>query len=264
MLQKLKYLFTPNAKVPSSSFFKILVVELLLTIFLWNYNKSAHFPGPIEVIEAIPSLFQGGNFLNQLFTSFFLSMSAILFSVVVSLFISYLSRLPVGGPISVIVTKFRFATYSGLVFIFCMMFPSGTLFKVFSLSFATIPWIVTACLSEFDKTENSKFIQLRTLGMSEWAILREVIVLGKLDKVLEIIRQNYAMIWMMIATVEAVYISEGGVGALLEMMRKYLSNLPSMMAIQLIVLCLSACMDNIFQLLNKIIAPWASLSNEKK
>ncbi len=262
--QKFKYLFTPNAYVSSMSFVKILIVEVIVLLLIWQYNESAHLPGPLKVVEAVPGLFQNNNFLNNLLTSFFLSVSALIFSILISLFISYCSIMPIGKPIAILLTKFRFSAFSGFVFIFCMIFPSGFIFKIYSLSFAVIPWIITGALAEFSEVDRIKYIHLRTLGMPEWKIAREIIIYGKAAALSEIVRQNYAMIWMMIATVESVYISEGGIGALLEMLRKYLSNLPAMLAIQLVVFVLAIFVDNIFKSINKSLYPWAFIQNENK
>jgi len=262
--KKLKYLFTPNATVPTSSFMKIMLIEIVLLLVLWHTNQSSHFPGPIEVVNAIVDLFVKNNFLNNLLTSFFLSIAALVYSVLVSFAISYASVMPVGKPFAVLMTKFRFSAFSGFVFIFCLMFPSGFLFKVYSLSFAIIPWIITGAIAEFDDIDKVRYTHLRTLGIPEWKIARELIIYGKAAKMSEIVRQNYAMIWMMIATVEAVYISEGGIGALLEMLRRYLSNLPQMVGIQLTVFILAIFMDNIFKNINRSIYPWAFMRNEHK
>ncbi len=264
MKQKLKYLFTPNAQVSSSSFRKIMFVEILVILLIWHFNQSNHLPGPLAVISAIGDLFLKNNFLNNLLTSFFLSISALVFSVFLSLIVSYCAVMPIGKPFAVLLTKFRFSAFSGFVFIFCLIFPSGFIFKVYSLAFAVIPWIITGAISEFDDVEKMRYTHLRTLGIPEWKIARELIIYGKAAKISEIVRQNYAMIWMMIATVEAVYISEGGIGALLEMLRKYLSNLPQMLGIQLTVFILAIFVDNIFKSMNKSMFPWAYMQNEHK
>lgn len=262
--KKIKYLFTPNAGVPSSSFMKIMLIEIMFLLFLWHINQSSHLPGPTAVFNAILDMFVNNNFLNNLLTSFFLSISALIYSVLVSFAISYASVMPIGKPFAVLMTKFRFSAFSGFVFIFCLMFPSGFLFKVYSLSFAVIPWIITGAISEFDDIDKIRYTHLRTLGMPEWKIARELIIYGKAAKMSEIVRQNYAMVWMMIATVESVYVSEGGIGALLEMMRKFLSNLPQMMGIQLTVFVLAIFMDNIFKSINHSMYPWAFMKNEHK
>lgn len=264
MKEKIKYLFTPNAYVSKQSFIKIMIIELAFLLIIWHFNSSSHLPGPVEVLKAIPLIFLENNFLNNLLTSFFLSISAMFLSVFISMIISYGNIIPAGKPIALITTKFRFSAFSGFVFIFCMMFPSGFIFKVYSLCFAAVPWIVTGNLAEFDEIDKIRYTHLRTLGIPEWKIARELIIKGKMANVFEVVRQNYAMIWMMIATVEAVYIGEGGIGAMLEMFRKYLSNLPSMLAIQLVVLILAMIVDNLFKATNKSIFPWAFSQKENQ
>ncbi len=264
MKEKIKYLFTPNAQIPDSSFRKLMLATIVVLLLIWQFFESTYLPGPIKVTNAISDLFLKNNFLNNLLTSFFLSISALIFSVLISFFISYCSIMPIGKPFAVLMTKFRFSAFSGFVFIFCLIFPSGFIFKVYSLAFAVIPWIITGAISEFDDIDKKQYIHLRTLGIPEWKIARELIIYGKAAKMAEIVRQNYAMIWMMIATVEAVYISEGGIGALLEMLRKYLSNLPQMLGIQLTVFVLAIFMDNIFKSVNHSMFPWAFKNNEHK
>lgn len=261
--EKIKYLFTPNAYVSQKSFLKILIIEIIIILCFWEYNSSTYLPGPVDVGKAIPELFIKNNFLNDLLTSFFLSLSALFLSVVISMIISYWSITPSGKPFATIVTKFRFSAFSGFVFIFAMAFPSGFIFKIYSLSFAVIPWLIDSNMVTFGEIEKMRYTHLRTLGIPEWKIARELIVYGKIASVFEIIRQNYAMIWMMIATVEAVYISEGGIGALLEMLRKYTANLPQMLAIQFTVLILAIVNDYGFKSFNKFAFPWAFLKNEK-
>ncbi len=121
MKQKLKYLFTPNAQVSSSSFRKIMFVEILVILLIWHFNQSNHLPGPLAVISAIGDLFLKNNFLNNLLTSFFLSISALVFSVFLSLIVSYCAVMPIGKPFAVLLTKFRFSAFSGFVFIFCFI-----------------------------------------------------------------------------------------------------------------------------------------------
>lgn len=264
MKESFKSLFTPNVAVSTKRSIQIIIVEFLLLLFVWNWNKSAHLPGPLDVVHAIPRLFTEYNFLDNLLTSFFLSLAAIFFSSIFALLISYLSQIPVGRPIAVLTTKFRFSAFSGFLFMFFLMFPSGFLFKCFSLAFAVVPWVVTGNLTEFNDIEKMRYTHLRTLGISEWKIMRELIVYGKFNTVLELIRQNYAMVWMMIATVEGVYISEGGIGASLEMFRKYLSHLPDIMAIQIIVVAMAIVTDFGMSKFIKMLTPWAYLKNERQ
>ena len=262
--QKLSYLFTPNARVTSRSFIKIMVIEVIFLLMLWQYNSSVKFPSPIAVVKTIPELFLEQNFLNHFLSTLFLALGALSASIFFSLLISYASRLPIGKPFAILTTKFRFFTFSGFVAIFNLALPGGMMFKCFSLVFMLVPWIVTASLTEFSSIENMRFIHLRTLGVNEWVILRELIVYGKWPQIKEIFRQTSAMLWMMIASVEMVYVNEGGVGALIEMKRKYITYLPMILGIQLLIFLFSIFWDYLINQYNKASSSWAYLSNEKK
>ncbi|HEY4336197.1 MAG TPA: hypothetical protein VGM89_09875, partial [Puia sp.] len=67
-------------------------------------------------------------------------------------------------------------------------------------------------------------------------------IVGKADQVLEVVRQNFAIAWMMITMVEGLNMSEGGIGALLIKYNKY-NDLPHVLALQAIVLGLGLCFD---------------------
>ena len=105
---------------------------------------------------------------------------------------------------------------------------------------------------------------MRTLGFPEWKVAREVIIYGKFAKALQIVQQNFALVWTMIATVEGVYIGEGGIGSLLELKRKFLANLHLLIGIQFTVLILAVLVDYVLTWINKNATPYEYMSNENK
>ena len=56
--------------------------------------------------------------------------------------------------------------------------------------FGITVFFVTSMLSVIQGITKNEFNHARTLRMNEWEVVKEVIVLGKLDQVFEIIRQN--------------------------------------------------------------------------
>ena len=69
-----------------------------------------------------------------------------------------------------------------------------------------------------------------------------MIIVGKADQVFEIVRQNFAIAWMMITMVEGLNMSEGGIGTLLIKYNKY-NDLPHVLALQVVVFGLGLCFD---------------------
>ena len=61
-----------------------------------------------------------------------------------------------------------------------------------------------------------EFDHARTLGCNRWETLWEVIIKGRFDYVIELVRQNLAIVWVMIVTVESILIAAGGLGTLIK------------------------------------------------
>lgn len=107
------------------------------------------------------------------------------------------------------------------------------------------------------------FDHSRTLRMSEWRVVWEVVVLGQFDQVLDIIRVQSAMLWMMLPMVEGYFRFEGGVGTLMLTEAKHL-NLDSVFAIMFVVLVIGFVQDWILGQFRGIVCPYAELGKERK
>ena len=103
----------------------------------------------------------------------------------------------------------------------------------------------------------------RTLRMGEWRVVWEVIVLGQIDKVFDVLRQNAAMGWMMLTMVEGIVRSEGGVGTVL-LDQNHHFRLAAVFAIQLTILMLGLLQDYGIGLSKKLLCPYAELTLERK
>jgi NitT/TauT family transport system permease protein len=44
----------------------------------------------------------------------------------------------------------------------------------------------------------------------------EVVIKGRIDYVIELVRQNLAIVWVMLVTVESILIAAGGLGVLIK------------------------------------------------
>src|SRR5258706_162560 len=82
----------------------------------------------------------------------------------------------------------------------------------------------------------------RTLGMTEWRAVWEVVVLGTADRALEALRQSAAMGWMMLTMVEGIVRSEGGIGAMMLNENKHLQ-LDAVFALIVVVLLVGVAQD---------------------
>ena len=122
--------------------------------------------------------------------------------------------------------------------------------------------MVTSFASIVISIPKSEFDHARTLRMSEWRTVWEVVVLGTIDKMLDAIRQNAAMTWTLLTMVEPYIRSEGGVGVLLSDQNK-LFNLPKVFAIQITILLMGLFQDWVLTTFRKIACPYADLTLER-
>ena len=110
--------------------------------------------------------------------------------------------------------------------------------------------------------DKQQFELCETLGYNRWQTLYEVIIVGKADQVFEIIRQNFAIAWLMITYVESLSLSEGGVGALMYKYNKY-NDLPNVIAVQLIIFLLGLFFDFLLGAVRGWLFPYTKLQTQQ-
>jgi NitT/TauT family transport system permease protein len=235
-------MFKPFAIISKRAFLLMVMLQVLFVIVLWQLQPGGLIPGPLRVLEALGKLLSAGSFYDNLFASLLLTLKALLYSIVLTLLFSYLSVLPFFRPAAEFIVKCRYLTLTGLIFIFTLLTKDGGALKQSLLVFGIVPFFTTSFLAVILRTPAQEFELCQTLGYGRWEMLYEVIVVGKADQVFEVVRQNFAIAWMMITMVEGLNMSEGGIGALLIKYNKY-NDLPHVLALQAIVFGLGLCFD---------------------
>jgi ABC-type nitrate/sulfonate/bicarbonate transport system permease component len=127
--------------------------------------------------------------------------------------------------------------------------------KMYLLMFGITPFFVTSFLSVIQSTPPEERWKGYVNGLGRWGTLWEVVVVGKLDMLFEVMRQNFAISWMMITMVEGYAMSEGGIGTLLIKSNKYL-DLSPVFAMLFVVLSLGLLFDWGLSLLRNILFPY--------
>jgi NitT/TauT family transport system permease protein len=108
-----------------------------------------------------------------------------------------------------------------------------------------------------------EFDHARSLRMSNWRAVYEVIILGKADEAIEVLRQNAAIGWMMLTMVEGLVRSEGGIGTLMLNEGKHF-HLDAVFAIQLTILFVGWVQDKFLGFIKNLLCPYANLTLERK
>jgi sulfonate transport system permease protein len=235
-------MFKPFEKISRRNFGLMVLAQLATTLIVWQLAGGGLIPRPFKIAEALAQLLVSRQLADNLLVSLMLTMQALFYSVLITLVFAYLSVIPFFNSLALFIVKCRYLTLTGLIFIFTLLTKDGGQLKLSLLLFGIVPFFTTSFLSVIQRIDRQEFELCQTLGYSRWQSLYEVIILGKADQVFEIVRQNFAIAWMMITMVEGLSMSEGGIGVLLIRHNKY-NDLTHVLALQVIIFAIGLCLD---------------------
>lgn len=236
----------------------MVAVQVATTLVLWHATSDGLIPRPGKVAEAFLHLLSTSMLMDNILVSLVLTLKAMLYSIVITLLFSYLSVLPFFRSIALFLVKCRYLTLTGLIFIFTLLTQDGSQLKLSLLVFGIVPFFVTSFLSVIVHINKQEYELCKTLGYNNWQTLYEVIIIGKADQVFEILRQNFAIAWLMITLVEGLSMSEGGVGTLLIKYNKY-NDLTNVLALQLVIFMIGIGFDYLLGSLKRWLFPYTKL-----
>jgi len=139
----------------------------------------------------------------------------------------------------------------------------GHTLKLALLVFGMTVFFVTSMAAVILDLPKERFDHARSLGMSEWRVVWEVVILGTADEAFEVLRQNAAIGWMMLTMVEGISRAEGGIGAMLLNQNKHF-HIAEVFAIQIVILAVGIAQDYAIGALRSLFCPYAVLTLERK
>jgi NitT/TauT family transport system permease protein len=256
-------LFWPNRAIDKVMFLGVAGGWVGLGFVVWLASPWASLPGPGEVFGALRSLWWEHGMGPELFTTLGLIGHALFLTVVISLVLSYATVINFFRPLVAAVSKLRFLGLTGLVAPFTLMTGGGYDLKVVLLTFGMTTFFVTAMAQVVEDIPREQFDHLRVMGASETRMLWEVVILGTLDKALDILRQNLAIGWAMITMVEGISRAEGGLGAMILNQNKHFK-LAEVFAILFVILAVGLVLDYLMALFTRLVCPHSVLEKVKR
>jgi NitT/TauT family transport system permease protein len=250
--------FLPNRVISTNTMRLIIAVQALIALGIWWSSPFPVLPQPGEVLAALQRLWLVEGLGPELGTSFRLNLEALVLTTLISLLLSYLTVLPVFRPPVTAISRGRFLGLIGQSFVFMLVIGGGHPLKVSLLVFGMTVFFVTSMAAVVEEIPRDRFDHARTLRMSEWQVVWEVVILGTADKAIEVLRQNAAIGWMMLTMVEGISRAEGGVGAMLLNQNKHF-HLAEVFAIQLLILAVGMAQDYGIGVLKRMVCPYAEL-----
>lgn len=251
-------MFKPFEKISRTTALTLVTLQVIVLLSIWQSVPAGLIPSPLRIVEALGGSLTSSLLWDNVLVSMLLTLKALLYSVAITLVVSYLSVVPFFRPAAQFIVKCRYLTLTGLIFVFTLLTRDGSQLKLSLLVFGIVPFFTTSFLSVILHTNAQEFELCQTLGYGRWQSLYEVIIVGKADQVFEIVRQNFAIAWMMITMVEGLSMSEGGVGTLLIKYNKY-NDLVHVMALQVVIFGLGLFFDQLLGRMRHWLFPYTKL-----
>ena len=247
----------PFERVEKNQRLAIGAAWLLLLGAYWVYAAgTGHlFPTPQKVADGFLALYREG-LVMHLTSSLALCLEATFFAVVFSLGVVYLSPLPALAPVAQLLSKLRYLPLTGITFYLTLLAGNARTVQVSVLVTFMSLYFVTSLLAMLKDIPGEELDHARALKCSRWEVLWEVIIKGRLDYVVDILRQNLAIVWMMLVTVESLLVSAGGIGVLIKNSDKFMSH-GRIVALQVVILGVGLLLDWGLNAVRKCFFPYS-------
>ncbi len=242
----------PFEKLKSNETTIIMVIWFALLMIFWfaqSFGTTHLFPTPGQVWEGFSTLYSQG-LMEHIVSSLGLFLQAAIISLIISLVIAYLSPLPFLKPIAQFLSRLRYLPLTGITFYLAIVLKGGRSMQVGVLVIFMSLYFITSLLGVLKDVPEQEIDHARSLKCSRWEILWEVIIKGRMDYVIDVLRQNLAIIWMMLVTVESIFVAAGGLGVLIKNGDRY-GNHGRIIALQIVILLIGLALDWILNSIRK-------------
>lgn len=250
--------FSPNRVLDKRIMLIYAAVTAAILAVVWETYPSPIMPKPHELLPAFRDLFREGLF-REVMVSFVTLCETMVIASVVTFILAILTTIPAFRPGVRGATALRFMSFAGLTLLFTLMTGGGHWLKLALLTFAVGGFMLTSKVAVVANIPSSQYDHARTLYDNEWRVTWEVVILGQMDRFIESIRQNAAIVWMALPAVEKLVMSEGGFGTLLFREERHF-NMEEVFAIQLTVFVIAVLQDYLFGVVKFWLCPHAKLN----
>lgn len=251
----IKKLFYPFGEINRKWQVIIILFWVILLLGWFEVGHSKLIPPPSKIAVSLWEMVNSKDFYSDLAASLVTTSKSMIYSIILTIIIVYSSTMAIFSPLAEFVSKCRYLTLTGLVFVFTVISKNIGDVKMYLLIFGITPFFVTSFLSIVKSTPPQQIQKGYVNRLGRWGTLWEVIIIGKLDILFEVMRQNFAISWMMITMVEGYAMNEGGIGTLLIKSNKYLDLAP-VFAMLVIILVLGLLFDVMLSKLRLFLFPY--------
>lgn len=190
---------------------------LVLGVFsVWQFQNLQGIPKPVDVLKAFNVLLRmsgGDSLLWNIYISLKLIIISTLYASVISLIFSYLGVFKALVPLNRFIQVLRYIPVIGFTLVFYHMFPIGFVMKEAMMVAGLTFFFVTSMTATVNSVTKMQFELGKSLGLKERSIFKRVFFDPTVPSIIDTIRTNAPMTWLMLVAVENFNRTEGGMGA---------------------------------------------------
>jgi ABC-type nitrate/sulfonate/bicarbonate transport system permease component len=256
----MKETITPFSRISSQKQLIILAAWIVVIFAIWvlgTMGQKHLFPSPAQVWIGFKDLFNEG-LVVHIFSSLKLCFLSIFIAIILSMIFAYTWPIPLLKPVSEFITKLRFLPFTGLSFYITMIVHDARNMQIWIMVIFLTTFLTTSLISIISAIPQEEFDHAKTLKCSRFEIPLEVIILGRIDYVIDVIRQNLAITWMMLVTIESIVVAAGGLGFLIKNSDKFMNH-GRIIALQIIILLIGLGLDWFINYLRKALFRYSKI-----
>ncbi|RPI01361.1 MAG: ABC transporter permease subunit [Calditrichaeota bacterium] len=216
-------LFELRGQLPQKNKLQIGLLGLAVIILLWWLAVRIHvfnpkiIPSPFAIIGSLPELITRDRLFQNLGLTIFMNFASWVEGALIALPIGFLIGLyPLfnalfGGYIQAT----RYIPLTATIVLFMAAFGIFMFMKVQFLTFAILVYLITAVVGRINETPQIFIDAVKTLGASQWQIIRTVFIPQVFSRVFTDFINIVAISWTYAVYVELINKQEGGIGALI-------------------------------------------------
>lgn len=253
-------IFTPFGIVNKKTKSIILTIQLVFLVILLQLYHGSLIPAPLDIFNTLVGFISSLSFLDDFLATFMFVMKGMFYAMIITMILTYAHPIVFFTPFVEFITKCRYLTFSTVLIIFTIFIQGGNLsdLKMILLLFGTVPFFVNSFVEETAINQGTPQYHLNKAYVNQlnrWQSLWEVIVVGKLDRLFVVVKQNFAIAWAVVTTVEANAMNEGGIGTIISKSNKHML-IGELIAIAIIVLVIGVFFDYLYGFLRYALFPY--------
>ncbi len=249
--------------IPKLLAWNLMFLSILIPCLVWflvtKYLNidSVFLPSPLEVGQALVSLWSKGFLLGDISASFLRVSLGFILSALVALPIGIL----MGAFVSIrslfepIIAILRYMPAPAFIPLFIIYLGIGEEPKIALIFVGTVFFNILMIMDAVKFVPKDLIETTYTLGGKRWQVIRQVITPYIVPSIIDTLRINIATSWNLVIVAELVAASEG-LGKRIVLAQKFLKT-DEIFACLIVLGLIGFCLDLIFRLLLKTTCKWA-------